>query len=216
MKKGLAIIFVLLISVFSKAEKVYEFNSTCQQAYQEITKLKLNNGLALLEKAKKQNPENLIPVILESYVDFFELFFNEDAAEYKVKKHRIDERIDILKSGPENSPFYNFCLSVAYAHKAVIAIKFGENFTAGIDVRKSYQYIKSNKKQFPTFTPNNLLYGSLETVMGTIPKGYKWITNLLGMKGSVAEGMQTLRNFNYSNADEHRKCFYLRLFIISY
>lgn len=199
MKKGLVLFFALLIAVFSKAEKVYEFNSTCQQAYQEITKLKLNNGLALLEKAKKQNPDNLIPVILESYADFFELFFNEDAAQYKAKKNVIDERIALLKSGPESSPFYNFCLCVAYVHKAVIAIKFGENFTAGIDVRKAYQYIKANKKQFPTFTPNDLLYGSLETIMGTIPKGYKWLTNLLGMKGSVAEGMQTLRNFNYSN-----------------
>ena len=61
----------------AKAEKVYEFNSLCQQAYKEITQLKLNNGLVLIEKAKKQNPDNLIPLILESYVDFFILFFNE-------------------------------------------------------------------------------------------------------------------------------------------
>ena len=60
------------------AQKVYDFNSTCQQAYQEITKLKMNSGLALLEKAKQQNPDNLIPVFLESYIDFYTLLFNEE------------------------------------------------------------------------------------------------------------------------------------------
>jgi tetratricopeptide (TPR) repeat protein len=199
MKKLGVLLIVWNLVIVAKAEKVFEFNSTCQQAYQEITRLKLNNGLLLLEKAKKQNPDNLIPVFLENYIDFFILFFNEDAAEYKVKKPIIDQRIEQLKSGPESSPFYNFCLSFAYCQKAVMAIKFGENLSAGLDFRKSYQYIKSNQKQFPTFTPNQLLYGGLETIIGTIPKGYKWLTSLLGMKGSVEEGMRTLKNFTYSN-----------------
>jgi tetratricopeptide (TPR) repeat protein len=199
MKRIFFVSAFVLAGFLSRAEKVYEFNSTCQQAYQEITKLKLDAGTVLIEKAKKQNPENLIPVILESYVDFVELFFNEDAAAYKSRKGRIDERISLLKDGPENSPFYNFCLCIAYVHKSVIAIKFGENITAGLDIRKAYQYIKANRKQFPTFSPNNLLYGSLETVMGTIPKGYRWISAILGMKGSVTDGMQILKNFCYSN-----------------
>ena len=82
---------MLLFFVFTEvnAEKVYEFNSLCQQAYKEITQLKLNNGLALLEKAKKQNPDNLIPLVLESYIDFFVLFFNEDPAEYKIRRPKI-------------------------------------------------------------------------------------------------------------------------------
>jgi hypothetical protein len=177
MKKLGLLLIVWSLVIASKAEKVFEFNSTCQQAYQEITRLKLNNGLQLLEKAKKQNPDNLIPLFLENYIDFFTLFFNEDAAEYKLKKPLIDQRIEQLKSGPESSPFYNFCLSFAYCQKAVVAIKFGENLTAGLDFRRSFQYIKSNQKQFPTFTPNQLLYGGLETIIGTIPKGYKWLTS---------------------------------------
>ncbi len=199
MKKLIAIYCLLLFTSYTKAQKVYEFNSTCQHAYQEITKLKLNNGLALIEKEKKQNPNNLIPIILESYADFFELFFNEDAQEYHLKKKKIDERIALLKSGPDSSPFYNFCLSAAYIHKAVIAIKFGETFTAGWDIKKAYQYIKQNKKDYPTFILNDILYGSMEAAIGTIPKGYKWLTDLLGMKGSVKEGMKLLENTVYSS-----------------
>ncbi len=195
MKKVIAWIIFLLTGFIAKAEKVYEFNSTCQQAYQQITMLKLNAGLALIEKAKQQNPDNLIPIALENYVDFFILFFNENAAEYAIRKPKIDQRIALLEQGPQTSPFYKFYLSEMHLQKAAIAIKFGENFRAGFAVRKAFQLIKENKKTFPTFAPNDLIYGSLQAVVGTIPSGYTFLASILGLKGSVAEGMKTLRGF---------------------
>jgi hypothetical protein len=199
MKKTLLSFLILLVAQFAKAEKTFEFNTTCQQAYREITQLKLNNGLALIEKAKLQNPDNLIPLVLESYVDFFTLFFNEDPTIYAARKPKFEERIEAIKDGPKTSPFYNFCLSVVYLHKAAVAIKFNEMWNAGWDAKKAYQYIKENKKLFPTFIPNDLLYGGLQAAIGTIPKGYKWVAGIFGMKGSVADGMKTVTNFVNSN-----------------
>lgn len=181
------------------AQKVYEFNSTCQQAYKDIGQLKIASGIALIEKAKQQNPNNLIPVFLESYIDVLELFFNEDAAEYKTRKENINNRISELKKGPEVSPFYRFCLSNVYLHKSVICIRYGENMSAAWDSKKAYSYIKENRKMFSTFSPNEMLYGSMQAITGTIPKGYKWLASILGMKGSVTEGMKTLSNFVNSN-----------------
>jgi len=40
-----------------------------------------------------------------------------------------------------------------------------------------------------------MLYGGLQTVVGTIPKGYKWLANIFGLKGSVTEGNKLLTNF---------------------
>ncbi|MFY7900458.1 MAG: tetratricopeptide repeat protein [Chitinophagaceae bacterium] len=199
MKKVCVFISCLLFFGNIKAEKVYEFNSTCQQAYQEITKLKLENGLALIEKAKQQNPDNLIPLVLENYVDLFTLFFNEDAAEYARKKPLITERIHQLEQGQSNSPFYKFSLSIVYLQKAIIEIKFVEYWKASWDIRKSYLLIKENKKTFPTFSPNDLIFGSLQTVIATIPSGYTFFASLLGLNGSVAEGMRILKNFTNSN-----------------
>jgi tetratricopeptide (TPR) repeat protein len=195
MKKTGLIIWMCCIALVLKAEKVYEFNSICQQAYQEITKLKLSNGQVLINKAKQQNPENLIPIALENYIDFFTLFFNEDPVQYKTFKSKISDRIDLLKEGPENSPFYNFCLGMVYLQKAGIALKFGERWNAGWDFKRGYGYIKDNKKAFPTFTPNDLLYGPMQAMIGTIPKGYKWIANLFGLKGSIKNGMKLTRGF---------------------
>lgn len=200
--------FVLIVSGFRlQAQKVYEFNSTCQQAFQEITRLKIFTGLALVQKAREQNPNNLVPELLESYADFYVLFLNEDPREYAARYPKFAEHIDKLEDGPKSSPFYYYCLSMVRVHKAASAIKFGKMWDAGWDFRRAYQLIKENRKQFPTFAANDLIYGSLQAVTGTIPKGYKWIASLFGMKGSLTEGMKTVRGFINSN-DPWAKVFF--------
>lgn len=120
---SLAKIFLASIFIFCctdlHAEKVYDFNGTCQRAYQEITCLKLNAGAQLVKEARKQNPDNLIPEILESYIDFYILFFNENPADYKIFISHFDDRLGKLEDGPENSPFYNFCRTIVYMQKQV-------------------------------------------------------------------------------------------------
>lgn len=198
-KRFLFCILVVLVSVLANAQKVYEFNSTCQQAYLEISKLKFNSAKVLLEKAKQQNPNNLIPTLLENYIDFFPLFLSEDADEYAKFKVRIAERIALLETGPQTSPFYKFSLSVVYMQKAAIEIKFVENWRAGWDIRKSFQLVKENKKTFATFAPNDLVMGILQSVTAIVPKGYAALVSLLGMSGSMTEGLKLVNNFMNSS-----------------
>jgi tetratricopeptide (TPR) repeat protein len=199
MKRYLFLLLLFLTCLQAQAQKVYEFNTTCQQAYQEITRLRIGSGLALAEKARQQNPNNLVPLLLESYADFYLLFFNEDPADYATRYPRFAQRISQLEQGPQSSPFYNFCLGTVRAHKAAVSIKFGHFWDAGWEFRRAYQHIKQNRKDFPTFMPNDLMYGALQAVVGTIPKGYKWLASLFGMKGSLTEGMHIVRGFVYSN-----------------
>jgi tetratricopeptide (TPR) repeat protein len=207
MRTIVAGILCLLFSSTLTAQKVYEFNSTCQQAYQEISKLKISNGLALIEQARQQNPDNLIPLLLESYVDFYVLFLNEDPKDYEQRFPKFLERIKTLEAGPQTSPFYYYCLSTVRFQRAAVSIKFGKFWDGGWDFRRAYQLIKDNRKQFPTFAPNDLMYGALQAAMGTMPKGYKWIASIFGMKGSLKEGMNTVRGFVNSN-DPWAKLFF--------
>jgi tetratricopeptide (TPR) repeat protein len=208
MKKTIIfLVFVLASSINSMAQKVYDFNVTCQQAYTEITKFKINSGTALIAKAKHENPNNLIPVFLENYTDVIQLFFSEDAALYAQKKSHFEERIATLKDGPTSSPYYKFCLSNVYLQKAIVEIKFAENWKASWNVRKAYSLIKENKKEHPNFVPNDIILGSLQTILSTIPSGYSFFVSILGLKGSVTEGMKLLRNVLYSN-DSSAKLFY--------
>jgi len=68
---------LILSSAFTNnvcAQKVYDFNATCIQAYNEVNKLKIAPATALIAKAKQQNPQNLVPVLLDAYTDFYVLF----------------------------------------------------------------------------------------------------------------------------------------------
>jgi len=192
-------IFLLLCLSFTfshtAAQPVYDFNTTCQQAYKEITSLRLDAGMALLNRERQQNPENLIPDLLESYVDFFTLFFNEDPAEYETRMPKFSERLSRLEKGPENSPFFLYSRAIVYMQKASVEIKFSKTWSAGWDFRKAFGLIKDNRKKFPSFTPNNMVYAPMLVVAGTIPDGYKWLASLFGIKGNIQEGMKLMNNF---------------------
>lgn len=201
------LLFFLLITAFTYADKVYDFNTTCQQAYKEITSLRLTSGEKLVTLARQQNPDNLIPDLLDSYIDFFTLFFNEDPAEFKIRKPHFDKYIDRINDGPNSSPFYNYSRAVVLIQKACVEIKFSERWNAGWDFRKAFSLIKDNRKKFPAFAPDNMIYGPMQVVAGTVPDGYKWMANLFGIKGSISNGMALMQTALNSN-DAYAKLFY--------
>ena len=185
----------LLFSNNIGAQKVYDFNATCVQAYTEVNKLKIAPATALIAKAKQQNPQNLIPVLLDAYTDFYVLFLLENPADYKFRFKNFERTIEALEEGPKNNPLYNYCLSNVYIHRAMVSLKFGHFWDAGWDIRRSFMLADENHKKFPAFTGDDLLYGALQGIVGTVPKGYQWLTNLLGMRGSQKEGMKMVANF---------------------
>ncbi len=206
MSRLFALAIICLFSISSGAQKVFDFNSTCQQAYLEITKLKLGVGQQLINEARSQNANNLIPYLLEGYIDFFVLFFNEDPNEYKRRKNNFNVRLDAFDEGSQSSPFYNYCRAITFIQRAAVEIKFGERLGAGLDFKKAFSLIKQNRRDFPRFMPNNMIYGPLQVVIGTVPKNYRWAANLFGLRGSISEGMNTMRSFLNSN-DQYARLF---------
>lgn len=188
------------------AQKTFDFNTNCQLAYKEIIQLKLNNGLRLLNAEKAAHPNNLIPYFLENYIDFFTLFFNEDPQEYKKRIPNLENRLDKLSEGPESSPFYLFTKSIVHFQWAAVKIKFGHNWDAGWEFRRSFLQVKENQKDHPQFYPNELYRGAMQVAAGTIPDGYRWLSNLLGIKGTIHEGMSKLQSFLTRN-DEWSRLF---------
>jgi len=191
----LLLLCCLFFPLLSFGQKRFDFNSNCRQAYQAIIQLRLEDGGRLLAAEKKRDPSNLIPYFLDNYIDFFQLFFNEDPVLYQASKDRLDERIELMSQGPESSPFNLFTRSILHFQWAAIRIKFGSNWDAGWEFRRSFLQSKDCEKKFPAFGPARMLSGAMQVVAGTIPDGYKWLSSLLGIRGSVAGGMQQLERF---------------------
>ncbi len=74
MKQTAILILFFFLSLSAIGQKVYDFTATCQQAYYEITRLKIEHGQELIQKARQQNPDNLIPVVLEVILIFSSSF----------------------------------------------------------------------------------------------------------------------------------------------
>jgi len=186
---------LIFVTPYQASAQVFDFNAKCQQAYKEIIQLKLDNGQLLLDEEKKAHPNNLIPYFLENYIDFFVLFFNEDPVDYKKRIGNLDKRLQWMGKGSETSPYFLFTKSVIHFQWAAVRIKFGYNWDAGWELRRAYLQIKENMKLFPSFTPNLVFNGAMEVAVGTIPEGYKWLSNLFGMKGNIKAGMKRLQYF---------------------
>ncbi len=216
MKSNLLLLSFVFFTFCASSQKVFDFNATCVQSFQEITKLKIKTGKILAQKAIQLNQDNLIPTFVESYADFYTLFLNENPADYDLLFPIFQERLISIEEGPKSSPFYLFSLAMIRLQRASVSVKFGNTWDAAWDFRKAYVLLKENKKKFPSFSPNDLMYGALETVIGTVPKGYKWLANILGMKGSISEGMKKINQYTNSNDPWARLFFNQAAFIYPY
>ncbi|WEK37638.1 MAG: hypothetical protein P0Y53_08995 [Candidatus Pseudobacter hemicellulosilyticus] len=203
----LAILVLPCLQPAGQAQQTFDFNPACRQAYKEIMQLRLAEGQRLLDAEKQQHPHNLIPYLLENYIDFFTLFFNEDPAAYKARFPNRDKRLDLMAKGPSDSPFYLYAKSVIHFQWAVVRIKFGYRWDAGWEFRRSFLQAKENMSSHPSFSPNALYNGAMQVAAGTIPDGYKWLGNLLGIKGNIAKGMQRVEQF-VKGKDEWQQLFH--------
>jgi tetratricopeptide (TPR) repeat protein len=195
--KHIAALFIMVLPAFcANSQKVFDFNATCQEAYQNITALKINAGAQLINVARTQNPNNLIPDFLESYIDFYTLFLNEDPDEYDKKKSNFDDRIKKFAEGDKSSPYYYYTQCMVSLQKAAIAGKFNEKWRAGWAGKKAVDLMKNNVKTFPDFQPNNLIYGTYQSIAG-----------VFGIKGSLSTGLQLAYTFVNSN-DANAKLFF--------
>lgn len=194
---------LILISVFLQLGTAvvsfgqYHFNMSpaCSQGYDKILQWRLSEGLGLLQREKIADPNNLMPYWLENYADFFRLFYNEDPLDYAAYQTAIDRRLNQMEKGPRQSPFRLFSMAVLRFQKAAVEVKFGHNWDAGWDFRRSYLLLEENHTKFPSFTPDDFYRAAMQVVVGTIPDGYQWLGNLLGMKGSIKKGMQQMESF---------------------
>ncbi len=196
--------------------KQYIWNDKAQQIYESITSLRIPEARKNILIERKANPANLVNEMLDSYADFYELFLNEDFSEYQQINPQFEHRIKMFESGPKNTPYYQYALGLEYLHKSIIAIRFDKTWEGAWDFRKAYFMFKENRKTYPNFTPNDAYFGAITTVVGTIPKGYQWIANILGLSGKISEGNAIVLKYINSKDEYSKRCKNEALFIYPY
>ena len=182
---------------------VYSYTDNCAKAYNNFLALHLDEGRRIIAQEQKSNPNNLMAVYLADYEDCILLLVNCNMEDYSARAGGMKQRLDMLAKGDPASPWYRFCYAGMYLHRAIINIRFGEQYKAAFNFRKSFSLLKENQKAFPSFEHNNVIAGLQEAVVGSLPGSYKWLASVFGMKGSVKNGTRKLGDFvNAHNASD--------------
>lgn len=218
--------FFILLLIFSKeiySENKFDFNKNCEEAYLNFISFKFKEGERILNIEKKKNPSNAIPYYIENIGDVALIFVSEEKPNFEKLKGNKEIRMNILENSDKNSPYHLLCQAELHLQWAIARIKFEEYATAALELNKAYRLLKENKKKFPKFPLNNKSLGLLHVLIGTIPDSYKWVSSILGIKGTINQGVSELIGFyNLSYADTNysiyqtEACLYLGMVLINY
>lgn len=198
MKKYAFIIF-LLMSLFAQGQ--YEYSPRCVQAHMEVSALRFEKAVMLMEEERRQDPGNMVPVMITGYKDFLSIIVSEDEEVFDSLYENRSSQLRKLREGDKDSPWYNYSLARLYLQWAFARVKFGSYFNAARDIRKSYLLLLENQEAYPEFLPNKIGLGIMYALIGTIPDNYRWIANVFSMRGSVEQGRAELLKVMY-NAEE--------------
>lgn len=214
--KPILISLLLFFTNLLYAQNQYNWNDKAQLIYESITALKIPEARKLIAFEKIKNPDNAANVLLESYADLYQLFFNESVSDYDNLYPKFQKRIDLLKANTKNSPFYLYSMGVVHLHKAIAAIRFDRNWEAALDFRRAYFNFKDNQKIYPNFSPNNFYFGMLTTIIGSVPANYQWMLRIIGINGSIRKGNELVLNYINSKDAYSKVCLNEALLIYPY
>jgi tetratricopeptide (TPR) repeat protein len=146
----------------------------------------------LLDKEMVEHPSNLIPVYLENYIDFLTVYIKEEPASFENFRKALDIRMEMVKKGNHDSPWYRYCVGNMRIQFAICRIKFGEYKSAALDIYHAQGELTDNAKKYPGFIIQNSGLGLIQVMAGIIPDNYSWVLKILNMQGDVKKGLDEL------------------------
>ncbi|HAG16348.1 MAG TPA: hypothetical protein DCG69_07475 [Bacteroidales bacterium] len=192
----LAVVFVP--PVFAQ----YTYSDDCKKAYGLILELRFAAAQKQIDYAKKKDPQNLIPILLENYIDFLSITLDENQELFQKISEKKKMRLQQWETGPKNSPYYRLGIAQLNMQWAFSRVLFGEYLTAAYEINLAYHLLEENKNEFPEFLPNALGLGVLHSMIGVVPEQYRWAINILGLYGTIDQGLGELEALlNSKNAE---------------
>ncbi len=193
----------LTFSYWGQAQK-FSFTPRLEAAYEKIIELELRAGQTLIDSLKIEEPDNMLVYHIENYIDFFQCFIDEDEAYFNTIKERKDARLDKIRSGDSNSPYYRFSQAEILLQWSLVRLKFREYTTALIEMNRAIKLLEENDRIHPSFLANKKSLSALHAMIGTIPEKYKnmlsWVS---AFNGSIHQGQEEIEEVyqNMNGAD---------------
>ncbi len=194
--KTLLVFLLFFIGKIAVAQPTeFNFNNSCIEAAKQISKLRLKSAAVMLQAERERHPNNCAVDYLENFIDFYSLITSQDIRDLHALEKQKNIRIDRLNQLPKSSPYKLYAQAEINLQWAFSRVFHQEYFTAALEFRDAYKLLETNRELFPFFGPNFKDVGMLKAMLGGIPDNFKWVLNIVGMKGDFKQGMDLLINY---------------------
>ncbi len=207
----LAFILLAAFLVFSNltGKPHFKYSNNCEVAHQALLRFDLKACRKALSQERKKNPDNLFITYFNNYLDFFKAYAFENRNSYSRIIEKMGQRIDTIDDAPE-SKYKNLLQGEIYLHQSLVHLKFGDNVKAAWDLNRAYQFLESNKEQYPDFLLADRAYYALQAMVGSLPQSYYILANLAGMDGSLNEAINKYKASLKQMANNNKYRYFYR------
>lgn len=178
------------------AQSNYEITPKVIQAYDAVMSLRFDEAHTLIDDIKTNDPENLMVYHVENYIDFLTVFINEDKAELeRLEAKNKGPRLEKLKQGDPNSPYYKFTQAEVLLQWALARSKFYDDAFLNVDrillndINKAYRLLEANNNEFPEFISNKKSLSVIHALAEYLPGALK---KLFSIRGSLKLGLEEI------------------------
>ncbi len=192
LKKGKLIVSLFFFTLpfvpaVASAAVQFSFTPGCALGLNFIHQFRFTDARNALTTERANN--NLAPLLLDDYMDFIQVFLNEQTEEYQRLNAAVPERIRRFEELPESSPWRLYCRGEIRMHWGMAAMKYGEYWTAFTLFRNAWSDFQENLRKHPKFVLTEKSLGLLEAAVGSIPQSYKKFAAVLGFSGTISGGL---------------------------
>ncbi|MGI4820099.1 MAG: hypothetical protein ACRYFV_02700 [Janthinobacterium lividum] len=159
-----------------------------RRAYAELLKLKVGMCRQLLATEPASAPSTLL---VADCADFVELLISQDASRYEATSVAQDAHLAALEKAPAGA-LRDYALAEVRVHQALTQVVFHHEVRGAWNLHQAVGLAEAVAKRYPTFVPARKTLGVCQFGIGSLPDGYHWFLRLLGLRGSVEEGLRNL------------------------
>ena len=192
MRLSTFILFVFLFSSNALAQQ-FDANKNFDKAYSLLLDLRFEEASREIQAMRMANSQNLAAIYLEDLSDFLYIVVTEDEQQFKLRKEQKQARLDLIDNLPVKSPYKLLTEGEIHLHWAFSSMRFGEYFSAASGINKAFHLLERNIHKYPDFLPSYKSMGLLHTLIGTVPDNYKWATKLMGVDGTIEQGVSEMQ-----------------------
>jgi len=190
----------LILSLAAYGQGYFKLTPEVQEAYGLVSTLQLEAGQQKINQIKQNDPDNKLIYLVENYIDFFTIFISEEEKEYKAREKNKEYRLEQIKLGDKESPYYLFATAEINLQWATARLKFGEIVTPGREVLRAYKLLEKNQKRFPDFIENKKSLSIIHALGESIPSTIRFF---MGVQGSIAQGTEEIDEVvNYAETND--------------